>query len=158
MAGQATVNGRGDQKAGTALRTNLGDFAHDVLTLAELQGRLLVVDLNDARARAVRPLALGLIGLVLLLATFPVALLGLAWLLSLTGLPLWACLLIAAGAGLMCSGLLGWLAWRTLRTTFAVFDRSREEFTQNLSWIKSVLRSGSRRPVERASSSAYAKR
>ncbi|HUG89712.1 MAG TPA: phage holin family protein [Planctomycetaceae bacterium] len=148
MADQATVNGRG-QKAGTALRLNVGDFAHDVLTLGELQGRLLLVDLREARNRALRPLVLGVVGVVLLLSSFPVLLLGLAWLIALTGLPLWASLLIAAAIGVAVSGVLGWFAWRTIRTTFAVFERSRDEFSQNLTWIKSVLRSGSRRTRER---------
>jgi uncharacterized membrane protein YqjE len=142
MADQAAVNGRG--KAGTALRANMGDFVHDVITLAELQARLVAVDAGEARARAIRPLILGVVGIVLLLASFPVALLGLAWLLAESGLVLWAALLIAAAAGVIVSGLLGWLAWRTIRTTFTVFRRSGDEFSQNLGWIKSVLR-GSRR-------------
>lgn len=141
MADQATMNGRG-QKAGTALRSNVGDFAHDILTLSELQGRLLLVDLKEARTRALRPLALGVVGAVLLLASFPVAMFGLAELLALTGLPTWAALLISAAVGVVISGLLGWLAWRTIRSTFTVFSRSRDEFSQNLTWIKSALRSG----------------
>jgi hypothetical protein len=142
MVDQATVNGR--EKAGTALRGNVGDFAHDVLTLAELQTRLLLVDVSEARTRALRPLVFGVVGVVLLLASFPVALFGLAALLELTGLPAWASLLIAAFIGLAVSGVLGLLAWRTIRTTFAVFNRSRDEFLQNLARIKSTLRSGSR--------------
>ena len=143
MADQTTMNGRG-QKAGTALRSNVGDFVHDILTLSELQGRLLLVDAQQARDRAIRPAVLGAVAAVLLLASFPVALFGVAELLTLAGLPTWAALLISAGIGIVVSGLLGWLAWRAIRSTFQVFDRSREEFSQNLTWIKSALRSGTR--------------
>ena len=112
-------------------------------------GRLLLVDVQEVSRKTLRPLILGVTGAMLLLASFPVLLFGLAWLLSLTGLAMWASLLIAAAAGILVSGGLGWFAWRTLRTTVAVFERSRDEFSQNLTWIKTVLRSGSRRPKER---------
>jgi uncharacterized membrane protein YqjE len=137
------MNGRG-QKAGTALRSNVGDFAHDILTLSELQGRLFLVDLQEAKNRAIRPIALGVVGVVLLVASLPVALLGLAELLVLAGLPQWAAFLVAALVGILASGVLGWMAWRSIRTTFAVFERSRDEFSQNLTWIKAALRSSSR--------------
>jgi hypothetical protein len=151
MADQATLNGR--EKAGTALRGNVGDFVHDVITLTELQGRLLLVDLREARTRAVRPLAFGVVAVVLLLASFPVALLGLAAVLDAAGLATWAALLIAALIGIGVSGVLGWLAWRTIRTTVAVFKRSGDEFSQNLARIKGVLRSGQRPPEPPARSS-----
>ena len=52
MVHQATINGRHTAYGGPRMGRSLAGLGHDVLTLAELQARLLAVDLSEGRTRA----------------------------------------------------------------------------------------------------------
>ena len=99
MANQASVNLDGspvNQPEGVV--GNITEFGNDVMTLIELQAQLAALDFKEAMARATIPLILIVVGAALLLASLPVALLGIAWLLA-TALSMsigWAALLTAA--------------------------------------------------------------
>ncbi|MBW3598052.1 MAG: phage holin family protein [Planctomycetes bacterium] len=131
-------NGRA---APRAVVENLSDFAHDVLTLSELQVKLLAADLNDIKSGAVAPLGLMGLAAVLGLGAVPVVLMGVAWLLVEYDVlsQAWA-FLISAGGGLLIALILGLAGWLWLRRQLAVLERSRLELDRNLTWVKSVLK------------------
>jgi hypothetical protein len=105
----------------------------DLWTLGELQCTLLAADFRESRRRMVTALLGMVVGVVLLLAALPVALMALAeWLVTAGGLSQaaaygWAALgaVVLAGGAL----LIGWLR---LNASLAAFSRSREELGRNL--------------------------
>lgn len=119
---------------------NLTEFANDCVTLGELQAKLAVLDARESVGRAVVPIGLALAGTILALASLPLFLMGLAHLLVLyAGLSVAWSYLIVAVLGLVVGGLLALIFGLRLRSAFSSFQRSREELTRNLSWIKTVL-------------------
>lgn len=147
MARETQVgNGNGrSTPAPRAVVENLGEFAHDVVTLSELQAKLLVADLNDLKSGAVTPL--GIIGLaaVVALGCVPVLLMGIAWMLVDYDVLSrgWAFLAAAAG-GILLAIVLGAAGWLGFRRQLAVLERSRTELARNVTWIKSVLKHSGR--------------
>lgn len=142
MADQATMNQTDGKRTGpaAAFRKNVAELGHDAATLVELQTQLLALDLKQAAGRAVAPVVLAMLGLLLLQAAFPVALVGGGFLLVEAGLaPAWA-FLIAAGTALLTAAVLGLFAWRRLRGSLSSFSRSRFEFARNFRWVKQVLK------------------
>jgi len=126
---------------------NLSEFGADTMELAQLQAQLTVADLKACVGRATVPLALGGVGLILVLGLVPIALAGVALLIAEPlGLSLGLALLITAGATLLLAGILAFLALRGVRASLRSFDRSSDEFTRNLAWIKTVLSNSSRMP------------
>lgn len=113
--------------------------ARDILTIVELQGRLLMRDLADARRGAMVGTLACILGVGLLLAALPLGLAGTGiWIAAiwdlgpgpgLIGATVFACLLAAIllGAGY-------WHASR--RVTLA---RSREELAENIALLKNML-------------------
>src|SRR5207248_7609 len=81
MADQATVRG-GDTRTNGAppegVVGSIAEFGNDIATLIELQAKLAAIDLKESAERATLPLALTLAGLVVLVASVPVALVGVA--------------------------------------------------------------------------------
>jgi hypothetical protein len=160
MSNQATMNGaraNSSESAAGAVARSTGEFLHDLVTLGELQLRLLAVDGQEGLTRFLWPVAVILSGLALILAALPVLLIALA----LTLTELWQftpaqAAGIAAGASLLVSLLLmaiGYGGWRA--ASGGMFDRSQREWKQNVRWIKDALqRSGGHRPANRTPSSA----
>ncbi|MBW3541181.1 MAG: phage holin family protein [Planctomycetes bacterium] len=144
MAHQAAVNGRRQaERPARALRMGIGEFTAHALSLAELQGRLLALDLKETQTKTLRPIILAAVAMVILLACLPVALLGGAWLLaSGTALSEGAAMLILAGTFMVLAAVMAWFAWKKIRTSCSALTRSREEFSRNLSWIKDTLQTG----------------
>lgn len=138
MVSQASMNGR--RTGARQVSRNVSDFAHDVITLAELQAQLVACDLREGKSQAIGPLVLMVAGLVLALGSTPVFLFGIGWL--LVNYAEWsesAALLTSAGCGLMLAGGVACLGWRGLRSAIAVMSRSQNEFTQNIQWLKAAL-------------------
>jgi Putative Actinobacterial Holin-X, holin superfamily III len=126
--------------ASKGLARNVGEFAHDVLTLAELQGRLLIADVQEFRQRMVIPGLVLLGGVMLGLACFPIALAGLAFaLVEVLELSNATGFLLALVIGAVLSAVLCVIGWLQVRSHVAVLGRSKREFAHNLSWIKKVL-------------------
>ena len=61
-----------------AVARSTGEFLHDVTTLAELQGKLLVVDCKQGLSKLVVPMTLLVLGIVIALGCVPIALAALA--------------------------------------------------------------------------------
>ncbi|TWU14511.1 hypothetical protein CA54_33780 [Symmachiella macrocystis] len=119
---------------------NVGQFAHDVVSLAELQTELLKVDAEDYLKRAAKPLIAWTVTVVVALGCVPVALATLALGLVQAGLQTWLAFLIATVTGLIIASVSGIVGWLWMSKSFDAFRRSRQEFRSNLTWIKVALK------------------
>lgn len=118
----------------------LGTFAHDVLTLADLQAQLFAADMRECRQRVMAPLLVLFCGVAMSLACFPVALAALAlFLVQVFQTSYAAGFLIAFGAGAVLGILLSAVGWRKVSQRASVLMRSQHELIRNLRWIKEVL-------------------
>jgi len=142
MDHQAKVSERNGSPPTTsnALAQDVGEFAHNVLTLAELQGQLLAADVQECGRRAFVPGLVLIAGVALGLACFPIALAAIALLLVqvLQTSPA-ASFLITAAVGTVVSAVLCAIGWFQVRQRVAVLGRSQQELVRNLRWIKKVL-------------------
>jgi hypothetical protein len=125
------------------IRRNMAGFAHDVVTLMELQGRLALLDAREAGRRAVFSVAAVVVAGCLLLASLTVGLVALGYLLQ-QELDLSAAAAFAIAAAIALATTVGLLVFGgyQLRRTWAVFERSRRELSQNLNWMKRTLKQG----------------
>lgn len=126
--------------ASHGLAGDVGAFALDVLTLTELQSRLLVADLRECNRRALVPGLVVLCGLTLGLACIPLALVTVALgLVQYLETSQFTAFLIVVVVGAVGSALLCMVGWTKVRRRTAVLGRSRDELVRNLRWIKRVL-------------------
>lgn len=142
MDRQTKINeSNGSPKAiSKGLARDVGEFAHDVLTLAELQTQLFVADVQECCQRAFVPGLILLGGVALGLACIPFALAALAlWFIEVFELSYAAGFLLAAVVGAVTSALLCVIGWLQVRTHVAVLGRSQQELVRNLHWIKKVF-------------------
>lgn len=147
MVDQASMSGRnanGSAKftddAPEGVVGSLTEFGNDVATLIELQTRLAVLDLKESSAKAKVPSGMTVLAIALALAALPVALLGAADLLA-TAMD-WtpgASRLVVALVAVVVAGVLGYLGIKGLSSSFQSFQRTREELTRNISWIRTVI-------------------
>jgi hypothetical protein len=138
MASQTThieSNGRSSR----GVFGNAAEFVHDLMTLTELQVKLLVLDMKEGSRHAMLPLALILFGGCLALGCFPVLLAALGFGLVAAGLSYWLSFLIAGIVGLAISGGAAYGGFRLLKKQAAVLRRSQAEFDRNVRWVKSAL-------------------
>ena len=117
-------------------------LSSDVITLMELQAELFQVDVREWVQSFIRPLVALIAAAIILLATAPVALLSLGYLLAATTrLPLWGAMMTAAGIGLgsaaVSAGIGVWLLKRDRR----ILHRFSRELRKNIQWLKETLRS-----------------
>ena len=128
------------ERASKGMARDVGEFAHDVLTLAELQGQLFVADVQECGRRVLVPGLVLLCGVALALASFPIALVALALLvIQVFATSYAAAFLIAAAVGASLSALVCVIAWLQVRKRVTVLARSQQELVRNLRWIKKVL-------------------
>jgi uncharacterized membrane protein YqjE len=138
MVAQETMNSNGRTPP---LTTNLSGFARDVVTLTELQFKLLAVDCRDAKAAAGRGLLLLGAGCVFAIAVVPVLLASAAY--ALVEVAGWSRAAAFATSALLSAGLAcltGFLGWRRMQTATSAFQRSRAEIKETVHWIKESLR------------------
>ena len=143
MADQALANGRGTARvpgSGSAEYEGVAEFVDDLASLAELQARLAAADSREAARKSAVPIVLTVVGLTVVVASVPVALLGAGWLLA-SALKIhegWA-MLLTAGAALALGGLVVGLGGMRLRHSFNSFRRSHKQLLLNLAWVRTVL-------------------
>jgi len=145
MADQASVSGG---RPGTGSNGSpegrvvggLADFGNDVATLAELQGKLTLIDFKECLQKALIPATLVGVGLIVLLGAVPVVLLGAAYLLA-AALTIGAAqaMLLTGGVALILAATVIVVAGLRLGPAFSSFNRSREELARNLAWIRTVV-------------------
>ena len=119
----------------------MGELAHDIVSLAELQLELFRVDCREGLRRILIPVALLLFAGIVAVGTVPIALILVAELLVQTaGLSRAAAFSIAAMSGVIVALAIGVVGWSYLRGVVRVFERSREELASNMAWIKHALK------------------
>ncbi len=147
MANQTTrLNGSPghDDAAG---RRNIGDLAHDVVELVELQSRLFMLDARESAKTSLTGAMLVLAGAILLLSGASGLIFALGWVLfDVAGWSRSASFAVAGGAGLLISGILAWLGVRKLRSGINTFRRSGRELSQNLQWFRDTWKRDGRAP------------
>lgn len=128
------------QTGSKGLARDVGEFAHDVFTLAELQAQLFAADVQECGQRVLVPGLVMLGGVTLGLACFPFALAALAlWLIQIFELSYAMGFLLAVLIGGVVSVLMCVIGWFRVRKHAAVLGRSQQELVRNLRWIKKVL-------------------
>lgn len=139
MDDQASVKQRNGPSSNGVLGSLTG-FGNDVASLADLQLKLAALDAKSTAERAALPLGLAAGGLAVVLGSVPVLLLGLAALLA-SAFQIaqgWAMVLVG-GVALIVSAIVIVVAGQRVRRALQSFDRSRDELTRNLAWIRTVL-------------------
>lgn len=143
-AGADRINGSDQSTAD--LGKNVADFTHDVASLVEMQSELFTIDLKEATDIALLPMCIGVAGCLLLLAGFPVALIGVAYLMvsAWSVSPAVAFFSTGLGAVLIASGIV-WVVWLRMREGAATFGRSISALKTNFQWMKRRLKSKGQR-------------
>ncbi len=124
----------------THVVASFSGLARDVVELAELQGQLAGLDAATAWRRMRGGLVLAIIGGCTLLGCVPVVLaVGSAALVEFAGWTWTAGLALTGGCGLLIAVIVLAVAYGKLKTTLQPFNRSRDELSSNLAWLKSKL-------------------
>jgi hypothetical protein len=145
MANQATERSTmtaGPSHNGSEVGSDRGvaDFFDDLLTLAELQAKLTFVDLAKNARTASVPLGLILASLIIMAASVPVVLLGLALLIATRlNIHLESAMALVAGGAVVLSCPVMVFGVVRLRRGFDGLRTSRAEFRRNLVWLRNVL-------------------
>jgi Putative Actinobacterial Holin-X, holin superfamily III len=143
-----------------AVARNAAEFMHDVATLAELQGKLAMVDLSDGVSKLVWPVVLVAAGAAVALGSIPIGLMALALTLEhTTTLSPPVCFAIALGVGVVLAALLIVPSIGALKRGVRMFDRSLDEWRRNRQWAKETLKrlgqSATRSPLPAVSPSRW---
>jgi hypothetical protein len=124
-----------------AVARSTAEFLHDVATLAELQGKLVLIDFREGTARLLVEVMMIAIGAVIGLGCVPIALAMLALILAAnTTLSLPVSFAIALATGLVLACILAIPACIALKSNMHIFDRSFAEWRRNRQWAKDTLR------------------
>jgi hypothetical protein len=134
----------GDQPAGgnaaRRVARSTSHIAHNLFSLAELQGRLLMADLRASQRDLKFCGLLLVIGGVAFLASLPLALIATAHALMAWGMSDVGAHFAAAGIGLLVAAIAIPLAWSYFRHSLDVFQRSASEFQRNVECLQDMLR------------------
>ena len=149
MAHQTTVgNGRLDHDAPTkAVARGVGELGADILQLAELQAQLAKEDLAVTARGMVKPAICVAVSAVFAVASLPIVLVAVAELIvQYTELTRgWSYLIVSLAT--LVTSLAAIFASRGMFQGFSTFDRSRQELTNNLQWLKTMWKKPSKRPA-----------
>jgi hypothetical protein len=141
MVRQTQMNGKRavESPVRVAARSAAGLW-HHILTLVELQMRLVGKELSDVLSRAGIAAGLIVVGGVIALTAMPIVLIAVAFALveALDLSPAGAFALTALLAYFVAAGLV-FAGWRQLRKGVDL-PRSREEWRLNWNWLKTTLR------------------
>ena len=143
MVGETSMNRRNGSTPSppNGVAKDVGELTHDIVSLAELQFELFRIDCREGFKRMLVPVAVLLVAGVVALGTVPIALILVAeFLAQAAGLSRAAAFSIAAMSGFVVALAIGVVGWSYLRGVVRVFERSREELTCNMNWIKHALK------------------
>ena len=142
MVGETTMNRRNGSTPSppNGVAKDMGELTHDIVSLAELQFELFRIDCREGLQRMLVPVAVLLVAGIVAVGTVPIALILVAeFLAQAAGLSRAAAFSIAAMSGFVVALAIGVVGWSYLRGVVRVFERSREELTCNMTWIKHAL-------------------
>ena len=129
------------QSSPNGVAKGMGELTHDIVSLVELQFELFRVDCREGLRRILIPVVLLLFAGIVALGTVPIALMLLAEVLAqAAGLSRAAAFSIAAMCGFVLAVIMGVAGWFYMRRAVHVFERSREELSHNMIWIKHALK------------------
>ena len=118
----------------------MGELMRDIVSLAALQLELFQDDCRVGLKRLLMPAALLLAAGMVAVGAVPIVLIVIAELVvQPVGLSRPVAFSIAALIGLTVSVAMGGIGWSYLRRAARVFERSRAEWTRNMTWIRRVL-------------------
>jgi hypothetical protein len=122
-----------------AVAHNVNELKHDLLTLLQLQWKLLGADLRQCVGgmRVTGILLVGAVGLSL--GAVVVLLLAIAAAFAALGWPLALALAASGILGLTAAAGLTWFAWNCFRAATDVLKRSREELGRNVESLKELF-------------------
>jgi hypothetical protein len=141
MPDQTLKNGAPRDTATVADVTgHAGSLAHDLITLAELQARLLYYDAREVGSRSAGSAVSLAAMLALALSSIPVVLLGIGEMLAeWMDWPRGAANLLVGGIAGLAGTVAGWISFRRLRRVTTVFSRTQQELHENLEFVKSLV-------------------
>ncbi|MHB8900302.1 MAG: phage holin family protein [Thermoguttaceae bacterium] len=120
---------------------NMGKLTHDIVSLAELQFELFRSDCREGIKQMLIPVALLLVAAIVAVGTVPIALILIAEILTqTTGLSRALAFSIAAFGGLLVALAAGAAGWSNLHGVARVLERSHDELSRNMTWIKIALK------------------
>jgi len=158
MVDQAQITAADHEELGTrelpprAVARSTAEFLHDVATLAELQGKLVLVDFQEGMTRLLIEMMMVGIGAIIALGCVPIALATLALTIAATTtLTLPVCFAIALATGLVLACILAIPAALAVKSNIHIFDRSLAEWRRNRQWAKETLRRLAKSPQQRTS-------
>jgi hypothetical protein len=143
MVGETTMNRRNGSTPAppNGVAKGMGELTHDIVSLAELQFELFRIDCREGLKRMLIPVALLLFAGIVAVGTVPIALIFIAEFLEQAArLSRAAAYSIAAMSGFIVAVAMGFVGWSCIRGIVRVFERSREELTRNMTWIKYALK------------------
>jgi len=140
QAQQVNGSGRAEETPPRAVARSAGELLSDLVTLAELQARLCLVDAQEGLNRLLWPTIVLLAGIVVALGSIPVALAALAlFLVEAARLTYAQAFGISLAIGIILAGGLCGAGIVSLRHWSKVFNRSRTEWHMNMKWGKDAL-------------------
>ena len=142
MVGETTMNRRNGSTPSppNGVAKDMGELTYDIVSLAELQFELIRIDCREGLKRILVPVAMLLVAGIVAVGTVPIALIFIAeFLTQAAGLSRAAAFSIVALSGFIVALAMGVVGWSYLRGVVRVFERSREELTRNMTWIKYAL-------------------
>ncbi len=120
---------------------NTVELLHDITTLAELQGKLVLVDCREGTAKLLLEVMMIAIGGIIGLGCVPIALATLALVITAnTTLSLSVSFAIALATGLVLACILAIPACLAFKGNIRIFDRSLAEWRRNRQWLKETLK------------------
>ena len=149
MVGETTMNLRhGSTPAPpNGVAKDMGELTHDIVSLAELQFELFRDDCRQGLKGLLISLGLLLVAGIVVFGTVPTVLIFIAELLvQAAGLSRAVAFSIAALSGVIVAVALGVAGLSYIRGVGRAFERSQEELTRNLTWIKHALKRSA--PIE----------
>jgi hypothetical protein len=149
-SGERASSAAGQEPSASSVVSNVAGFSESLLTLGELQTRLAAKELVRNYQAARTAAAVGLAGFLIVVASVPVVLLGVAELMvSELAMKRGYALLGVAGTAILIGGGSVAFAAIWLRRQRLGFPLSGEELTRNLNWVRTVLRCTGRPPQQR---------
>lgn len=143
MVDQTPINGSAKraEPPSRAVARSTGELLEDLLTLAELQFKLLVLDLQQGVWRLAVPAAAVVAGSLVALGCIPVALAAAALCLDeATSLSVAQAFGLSLLGGVVFAGILAGSGWTYLRYRLDIFERTRTEWQQNSQWVRTALK------------------